>query len=56
MGHKDLTMIARVYGRWIKDAMPEAGSKAVAMFSNHAESIDKDLADKKRAIFFKTTR
>jgi integrase len=33
MGHKDWTMIARVYGKWIKDAMPEAGNKAVAMFS-----------------------
>jgi len=33
MGHKDWTMIARVYGRWIKDALPEAGNRAVAMFS-----------------------
>ncbi len=33
MGHKDWTMIARVYGKWIKDAQPEAGNKAVAMFS-----------------------
>ncbi|MGZ9712557.1 Arm DNA-binding domain-containing protein [Glaciimonas sp. GNP009] len=32
MGHKDWTMIAKVYGRWIKDAMPEAGNRAVAMF------------------------
>jgi integrase len=34
MGHKDWTMIARVYGKWIKDAQPEAGNKAVAMFAN----------------------
>ncbi|TCS37450.1 integrase [Paucimonas lemoignei] len=34
MGHKDWTMIARVYGKWIKDAQPEAGNKAVAMFGN----------------------
>jgi hypothetical protein len=33
MGHKDWTMIARVYGRWIKDAMPLAGAKAVKMFA-----------------------
>lgn len=32
MGHRDWTMIARVYGKWIKDAQPEAGNKAVAMF------------------------
>jgi len=32
MGHKDWTMIARVYGKWIKDAQPEAGNKAVTMF------------------------
>ncbi|MFC7515124.1 tyrosine-type recombinase/integrase [Herbaspirillum sp. GCM10030257] len=33
MGHKDWTMIARVYGKWIKDAQPEAGNKAVSMFA-----------------------
>jgi integrase len=33
MGHKDWTMIARVYGKWIKDAQPDAGNKAVAMFA-----------------------
>lgn len=33
MGHSDLTMLARVYARWIHDATPEAGSKAVALFS-----------------------
>lgn len=33
MGHKDWTMIARVYGRWIKNAIPHAGDKAVSLFT-----------------------
>lgn len=33
MGHKDWGMIRRVYGRFIPDADPTAGSKAVAVFS-----------------------
>lgn len=33
MGHADLSMLARVYGRWIKSATPDVGNKAVAMFS-----------------------
>lgn len=32
MGHSDWSMISRVYGRWIRDAAPEAGNKAVQMF------------------------
>lgn len=36
MGHSDLTMIARIYGRWITDAAPEAGKKAVELFSKKA--------------------
>lgn len=32
MGHSDLTMLARVYARWIESATPEAGNRAVAMF------------------------
>lgn len=32
MGHSDLSMLARVYARWIKSATPDVGSKAVAMF------------------------
>ena len=35
MGHKDWTMIARVYAKWIKDAHPDAGSKAVALFGGN---------------------
>lgn len=34
MGHADLSMLARVYARWIKSATPEVGNKAVAMFSS----------------------
>lgn len=32
MGHADWTMIAKVYGKWMPDAQPEAGNKAVAIF------------------------
>lgn len=37
LGHRDLSMLARVYGRWIKSATPYVGNKAVAMFA--AEKI-----------------
>lgn len=36
MGHSDTTMIFRIYGRWIPDATPEAGGKAVEMFGKKA--------------------
>jgi hypothetical protein len=29
MGHSDFTMIARTYGRWITDAVPDAGGGGV---------------------------
>jgi integrase len=32
MGHSDWTMIARVYGRWIPDADPNAGMRAAQVF------------------------
>ena len=32
MGHKDWTMIARIYGKWMTSAQPEAGQKVVEMF------------------------
>lgn len=32
MGHKDWTMIARIYGRWMPDADTGAGSKAELLF------------------------
>lgn len=38
MGHSDLTMLARVYARWIKSAMPDVGGKAVAMFAADKKS------------------
>lgn len=37
MGHSDTTMIFRNYGRWIPDAAPEAGNKAVAMFAGDTQ-------------------
>lgn len=37
MGHADMTMIARVYGRWIANAVPDAGGKAEAMFTRPAK-------------------
>lgn len=33
MGHKDWTMIGRIYGRWMPQANPNAGSKAVELFA-----------------------
>ena len=33
MGHSDTTMIFRNYGRWIPDAVPDAGNKAVELFA-----------------------
>jgi len=43
MGHADTTMIFRNYGRWIPDAVPNAGDKAVEMF---AEKPSKKGCDK----------
>ena len=40
MGHKDWTMIAKVYGKWIPDSQPDAGSKAVQMFSEDAQTTN----------------
>lgn len=36
MGHSDTAMIFRVYGRWIPEATPNAGGKAVEMFGKKA--------------------
>ncbi|MHB0992638.1 MAG: Arm DNA-binding domain-containing protein [Burkholderiales bacterium] len=42
MGHSDMQMISRVYGRWIADAAPEAGGMAVKMFGkNVVEKLPK---------------
>jgi integrase len=36
MGHSDWTMIARIYGRWVPEAAPDAGQKAVKIFAANA--------------------
>lgn len=33
MGHADWTMIAKIYGKWMPDASPDAGAKAEAIFA-----------------------
>lgn len=38
MGHSDVGMINRTYGKWIKSAQPDAGSKAVALFAPQKEA------------------
>lgn len=40
MGHKDWAEIRRTYGKFIKDAMPEAGGKAEVMFGNVDQNVD----------------
>jgi len=40
MGHADMTMIARTYGRWITDAVPDAGSKAEALFGQRPAATE----------------
>jgi integrase len=39
MGHADTGMIFRIYGRLIPDAVPEAGGKAVEMFTDNKKQI-----------------
>jgi integrase len=36
MGHRGPTMIGRTYGRWMTNAVSEAGMKAVALFGGDA--------------------
>ncbi len=36
MGHSDLYMVFRSYGKWIKDADLQAGQKTVEMFNKNA--------------------
>jgi hypothetical protein len=38
MGHTDWTFTARTYSRWIPDDAPEAGNKAVALWSPSGHS------------------
>ncbi|MGR6737318.1 hypothetical protein ACU2GK_14570 [Pseudomonas chlororaphis] len=37
MGHKDWTMIARIYGRWMPSADVDAGGRAEALFGGNAK-------------------
>lgn len=39
MGHSDWGMIRRVYGRWMPDAAPDAGSQAEALYGQHLVNI-----------------
>lgn len=45
MGHSDWTMIARVYGRWIPDADPNAGNKAAAIFGTNSSILPASSAN-----------
>lgn len=45
MGHKDLTMIARVYGRWMPDADISAGRKAVSVFGRTPGELLQSLSN-----------
>jgi integrase len=38
MGHNDTQMLRRIYGRWIPEADPMAGSRAVEVFSKQNDS------------------
>lgn len=46
MGHKDWTMIAKVYGRWIPADGDTSGDKAVDMFSSKSNVAEKLLKPK----------
>lgn len=50
MGHADWTMIARVYGRWIPAADPNAGSRAVATFWPANAGIKAGITEPEQAI------
>ena len=39
MGHTDWTFTARTYSRWIPDDAPDAGNKAVALWSPSGHSV-----------------
>ncbi len=36
MGHKDVTMIYKTYGKWIPSAVPDAGDKAAKLFGGQS--------------------
>lgn len=54
MGHADWTMIARTYGKWLSDADPECGNRAIELFADEAEmsrqKIDDTLSNRRDAI------
>lgn len=39
MGYKDWGLTGKIYGKWIPDAAPEAGCKAVAMFGGEYAEV-----------------
>ncbi|WP_229258294.1 tyrosine-type recombinase/integrase [Duganella rivi] len=46
MGHRDWTMIARRYGRWMPDADAQAGSRAEALYGTHQLPVLQNSMDK----------
>jgi integrase len=46
MGHKDWGMIRSVYGKYMPDAIPDAGEKAVQIYGENAgKNAGKDSAN-----------
>jgi len=43
MGHGDLNMVARIYGKWIPEADPEAGLKAAQIFGIRGVDLGVDF-------------
>ena len=48
MGHKDWGMLRRVYGRWIADAQPHAGSKAAEAMGQNWGKTETDQDNKRQ--------
>ena len=46
MGHADWGMIRRIYGRWMPEADPDAGSKAESMFGATYPAVVKNTSNK----------
>ncbi len=43
MGHRDWGMLRTIYAKFIKDSIPDAGEKAVAMFTTKQTFIEKKV-------------
>lgn len=43
MGHANWSMIAQIYGRWMPEASPNAGSKAELMFGKTDQKTDQEV-------------